>query len=106
MSELEKKLESVIEHLTNIGTTAYDMSHSPPDQLNNQMNEYIAKLQELDKCKDKETCHIPKEILQFVSDGKDPDLYSMRMTQNLIDKSQKSVGRETVFKVIFDCCRL
>jgi len=68
--------------------------------LNSKINKIIEQLKELDSLKGElDDVEIPFEVLSFIDEGKNPDLFTYASLQTFFQKTQDSQGKLDAFQL-------
>ncbi|CAI5441647.1 unnamed protein product [Caenorhabditis angaria] len=96
---LERKLEQFQETARHIGVIASDFNQRSQDTLNGKIYALIHGLQDLDRVKNGfADTKIPLEILSFLDEGKNPQLYSKEVLERTLQKNKEVNGKIEIYK--------
>ncbi|KAJ3111768.1 Mediator of RNA polymerase II transcription subunit 10 [Phlyctochytrium bullatum] len=99
IEEVEQKVLELVNLLFRTGVTVYDFQPGGAPILHRRINDIATNMAELDKLKDKlEDIQIPLNLVDFIEDGHNPDIYTKDLVQALVDKNQKTNGRIQMMK--------
>ncbi|KAJ3216087.1 Mediator of RNA polymerase II transcription subunit 10 [Dinochytrium kinnereticum] len=96
---VEKKLQEFVNLLFRVGVTVFDFQPGSAPVLYRRINDLASQMEELDSMKDQmSSTRVPFNLLDYIEDGNNPDIYTKDMIQMLIDKNQKTNGRIQMMK--------
>ncbi|KAG0261945.1 Mediator of RNA polymerase II transcription subunit 10 [Mortierella polycephala] len=97
--DLELKLQELIECLLELSITVYDFQAESSSLVHQKIQELIAQLSDIDGLKDKlGNMVVPWEVLSFIEDGKNPDLFSKSFIEAVAGENQFTNGKITAMK--------
>ncbi|KAJ3102132.1 Mediator of RNA polymerase II transcription subunit 10 [Phlyctochytrium planicorne] len=100
MADVEKKVQGLVNHLFRIGVTVYDFQPGSAPILHRRINDLASQMVALDAAKeDLNDVRVPFSLIDFIEEGKNPDIYTKDLIQLLIDKNQKTNGRIQTMKM-------
>ncbi|KAF9192863.1 Mediator of RNA polymerase II transcription subunit 10 [Haplosporangium sp. Z 767] len=97
--DLELKLQELIECLLELSITVYDFQAESNSLVHQKIQELIAQLSDIEGLKDKlGNMVVPWEVLSFIEDGKNPDLFSKSFIEAVAGENQFTNGKITAMK--------
>ncbi|KAH7727171.1 Mediator complex [Aphelenchoides avenae] len=82
-----------------MGVIASDFSTRSQEPLNQKVHTMISGLQELDRLKNQfQDVKVPVELLQFLDEGKNPQLYTRECLQRTQAKNKEVNGKIEIYK--------
>ncbi|KAJ3417033.1 hypothetical protein HDV05_007515 [Chytridiales sp. JEL 0842] len=92
-SQVEIKLLELLDTLFKISLTVADFQPDSNAILQKRINRVASQLSDLNSLKETLDLKVPMNVLDYIDDGKNPDLYTKELVQLLVDKNQKTKGR-------------
>ncbi|KAI1304071.1 Mediator of RNA polymerase II transcription subunit 10 [Mortierella claussenii] len=99
--DLELKLQELIECLLELSITVYDFQSESNTLVHQKIQELIAQLSDIEGFKDKLDMMVPWEVLSYIEDGKNPDLFSKSFVEAVAGENQFTNGKITALKASF-----
>ncbi|KAI7823867.1 transcription factor subunit Med10 of mediator complex-domain-containing protein [Gamsiella multidivaricata] len=96
--DLERKLQELIECLLELSITVYDFQAESNSLVHQKIQELIAQLSDIEGFKDKLDMMVPWEVLSYIEDGKNPDLFSKSFVEAVAGENQFTNGKITALK--------
>ncbi|RKO96533.1 hypothetical protein CXG81DRAFT_103, partial [Caulochytrium protostelioides] len=96
---LEKTLQQTIDDLYHIAVTVHDYQPDSGPVLVDRVERFVAQLQALDAhARDDaaRAARLPIDLIGFVEQGRNPDLYTRDVVSALVDRQQKTLGRREI----------
>ncbi|KAF9209524.1 Mediator of RNA polymerase II transcription subunit 10 [Haplosporangium sp. Z 27] len=91
--DLELKLQELIECLLELSITVYDFQSESNSLVHQKIQELIAQLSDIEDFKDKLDMMVPWEVLGYIEDGKNPDLFSKSFVEAVAGENQFTNGK-------------
>ncbi|KAF8986292.1 Mediator of RNA polymerase II transcription subunit 10 [Entomortierella lignicola] len=91
--DLELKLQELIECLLELSITVYDFQSESNSLVHQKIQELIAQLSDIEGFKDKLDMMVPWEVLGYIEDGKNPDLFSKSFVEAVAGENQFTNGK-------------
>ncbi|ORY04746.1 hypothetical protein K493DRAFT_311283 [Basidiobolus meristosporus CBS 931.73] len=95
---LESKLKELVESLLEIGITAYDFQAESGDLIYQRIGDLVNSYSQLNELKDSIDIHVPFDVLSFIEDGKNPDLFTRDYVERLAAESHFTNGKIEAMK--------
>ncbi|KAK9761151.1 RNA polymerase II mediator complex subunit [Basidiobolus ranarum] len=95
---LELRLKELVESLLEIGITAYDFQAESGDLLNQRIGDLVNSYSQLNELKDSIDIQVPFDVLSFIEDGKNPDLFTREYVERLAAESHFTNGKIEAMK--------
>ncbi|KAF9291617.1 RNA polymerase II mediator complex subunit [Mortierella alpina] len=96
--DLELKLQELIECLLELSITVYDFQTESGSLVHQKIQELITQLSDIEGFKDKLDMMVPWEVLSYIEDGKNPDLFSKTFVEAVAGENQFTNGKITALK--------
>ncbi|KAG0204517.1 Mediator of RNA polymerase II transcription subunit 10 [Mortierella sp. GBA30] len=96
--DLELKLQELIECLLELSITVYDFQTESNSLVYQKIQELITQLSDIEGFKDKLDMVVPWEVLSYIEDGKNPDLFSKTFVEAVAGENQFTNGKITALK--------
>ncbi|KAF9586175.1 Mediator of RNA polymerase II transcription subunit 10 [Lunasporangiospora selenospora] len=97
--QLELKLKELIECLLELSITVYDFQPESNPLVHQKIQELISQLSEVDSYKEKlMDMMIPMEVLGYIEDGKNPDLFTKSFVECVAGENQFTNGKISAMK--------
>ncbi|KAF9400002.1 Mediator of RNA polymerase II transcription subunit 10 [Podila epigama] len=96
--DLELKLKELIECLLELSITVYDFQPESNSLVHQKIQELISQLSDVEGFKDKLDVLVPMEVLSFIEDGKNPDLFTKSFIECVAGENQFTNGKITAMK--------
>ncbi|KAG0093637.1 Mediator of RNA polymerase II transcription subunit 10 [Podila epicladia] len=96
--DLELKLKELIECLLELSITVYDFQPESNSLVHQKIQELISQISDIDAFKDKLDIMVPMEVLSFIEDGKNPDLFTKSFIECVAGENQFTNGKITAMK--------
>ncbi|KAK3810933.1 MAG: transcription factor subunit Med10 of mediator complex-domain-containing protein [Benniella sp.] len=100
--DLELKLQELIECLLELSITVYDFQAESNLLVHQKIQELITQLGKIESFKDKLDMMVPWEVLSYIEDGKNPDLFSKSFIEAVAGENQFTNGKITALKSFED----
>ncbi|KAF8473960.1 transcription factor subunit Med10 of mediator complex-domain-containing protein [Kalaharituber pfeilii] len=98
LDNVEKQLRSIIQTLFEASVAISDYAGSSSTELiASQMNRLVSQYQELDRTKETLDVTIPREIVMYVEDGRNPDIYTREFVEIVAKQNQFMNGKMRAF---------
>ncbi|GMM30228.1 mediator complex subunit [Martiniozyma asiatica (nom. inval.)] len=100
LSSVQEQLAEAIETLIHLGLQVHDFTGKPEakEGLANQVNKFVSLLKTISKRDDLNHINIPIDIIQYIEDGRNPDIYTREFVEVVRKVNQflngKSLGLE------------
>ncbi|RPB26084.1 hypothetical protein L211DRAFT_835443 [Terfezia boudieri ATCC MYA-4762] len=99
LDNVEKQLRNVIQTLYEAQVAISDYAGPQSiEAVQQQMNRLVSQYSELDKIKDTLDVNIPKEIVMYVEDGRNPDIYTREFVEIVAKQNQFLNGKMRAFE--------
>uniref|UniRef100_A0A914XAH7 Mediator of RNA polymerase II transcription subunit 10 n=1 Tax=Plectus sambesii TaxID=2011161 RepID=A0A914XAH7_9BILA len=99
LNTLEQTLEAFQENARQLGVIASDFQPKSQDALNQKLQTLVSGLQELDHMKNSlGDVKIPLELLDYLDQGKNPQLYTKEVIDRTLAKNQQVNGKIELYK--------
>ncbi|KAF9121396.1 Mediator of RNA polymerase II transcription subunit 10 [Mortierella sp. GBA39] len=95
---LEKKLQELIQSLLELSITVYDFQTESNSLVHQKIQELTKQLGEIEAFKDQLDVMVPWEVLSYIEDGKNPDLFSKTFVEAVAGENQFTNGKVTAMK--------
>ncbi|KAF9536866.1 Mediator of RNA polymerase II transcription subunit 10 [Mortierella hygrophila] len=95
---LEKKLQELIQSLLELSITVYDFQAESNSLVHQKIQELTKQLGEIEAFKDQLDVMVPWEVLSYIEDGKNPDLFSKTFVEAVAGENQFTNGKVTAMK--------
>ncbi|KAG9069428.1 Mediator of RNA polymerase II transcription subunit 10 [Linnemannia hyalina] len=95
---LEKKLQELIQSLLELSITVYDFQAESNSLVHQKIQELTKQLGEIEAFKDQLDVMVPWEVLSYIEDGKNPDLFSKTFVEAVAGENQFTNGKVTSMK--------
>ncbi|KAF9275734.1 Mediator of RNA polymerase II transcription subunit 10 [Linnemannia elongata] len=95
---LEKKLQELIQSLLELSITVYDFQAESNSLVHQKIQELTKQLGEIEAFKDQLDMMVPWEVLSYIEDGKNPDLFSKTFVEAVAGENQFTNGKVTAMK--------
>lgn len=92
-SDLEARTRRVADALFELATAAAHVEPGAERQVGEKVNATVASLAELDAIKDRIETLVPKDVLDLVDAGRNPDSHTRTFVNRLASENQYSVGQ-------------
>ncbi|KAF9353360.1 Mediator of RNA polymerase II transcription subunit 10 [Mortierella sp. NVP85] len=102
--DLELKLQELIECLLELSITVYDFQAESNLLVHQKIQELITQLGTIESFKDKLDMMVPWEVLSYIEDGKNPDLFSKSFIEAVAGENQFTNGKITALKASLYKC--
>ncbi|KAG0338046.1 Mediator of RNA polymerase II transcription subunit 10 [Podila horticola] len=96
--DLELKLKELIECLLELSITVYDFQPESNSLVHQKIQELISQISDIEAFKDKLDIMVPMEVLSFIEDGKNPDLFTKSFIECVAGENQFTNGKITAMK--------
>ncbi|KAF8949100.1 Mediator of RNA polymerase II transcription subunit 10 [Haplosporangium gracile] len=90
---LEKKLQELIQSLLELSITVYDFQAESNSLVHQKIQELTKQLGEIEQFKDQLDMMVPWEVLSYIEDGKNPDLFSKTFVEAVAGENQFTNGK-------------
>ncbi|KAF9138264.1 Mediator of RNA polymerase II transcription subunit 10 [Linnemannia schmuckeri] len=90
---LEKKLQELIQSLLELSITVYDFQTESNSLVHQKIQELTQQLGEIEQFKDQLDMMVPWEVLSYIEDGKNPDLFSKTFVEAVAGENQFTNGK-------------
>ncbi|CAJ0948734.1 unnamed protein product, partial [Mesorhabditis belari] len=96
---LERTLEQFQENARQMGIVASDFLPRNQENFNHKIHTLITGLQELDRARNNfDDIRIPLELLEFLDQGKNPQLYNKECLERVLNKNRQVNGKIELYK--------
>jgi len=96
---LQQNIEQFIETMRQVGIMVSDFQPGSQDNLNDKINNLVADMQEIDRCKQSvQDVEVPLEIFQYVDQGKNPELYTEDCLKRTLSKNEEVKAKIEAYK--------
>ncbi|CAJ0562795.1 unnamed protein product, partial [Mesorhabditis spiculigera] len=97
--QLENTLEQFQENARHLGIIVSDFTPNAQDSLNRKIHTLLTGLQGLDRLRhDFDDVRVPLELLDFLDQGKNPQLYNKECLERVLEKNKEANGKIELFK--------
>ncbi|KAG0264381.1 Mediator of RNA polymerase II transcription subunit 10 [Linnemannia exigua] len=90
---LEEKLQELIQSLLELSITVYDFQAESNSLVHQKIQELTKQLGEIEQFKDQLDMMVPWEVLSYIEDGKNPDLFSKTFVEAVAGENQFTNGK-------------
>ncbi|VDM27005.1 unnamed protein product [Toxocara canis] len=98
-NQLEQTLENFQENARQMGVIASDFNTRSQEPLNQKIHTLISGLRELDHLKNQfMDVKIPLELLEYLDQGKNPQLYTKECLERTLNKNKEVNGKIEIYK--------
>lgn len=98
-NQLEQTLENFQENARQMGVIASDFTTRSQEPLNQKIHTLISGLHELDHLKNQfMDVKIPLELLEYLDQGKNPQLYTKECLERTLNKNKEVNGKIEIYK--------
>ncbi|VDM07744.1 unnamed protein product [Wuchereria bancrofti] len=98
-NHLEQTLENFQENARQMGVIASDFTTRSQEPLNQKIHTLISGLHELDHLKNQfMDVKIPLELLEYLDQGKNPQLYTKECLERTLNKNKEMNGKIEMYK--------
>lgn len=98
-NQLEQTLENFQENARQMGVIASDFTTRSQEPLNQRIHTLTSGLHELDRLKNQfMDVHIPLELLKYLDEGKNPQLYTKECLERTLAKNKEVNGKIECYK--------
>uniref|UniRef100_A0A914ZQZ3 Mediator of RNA polymerase II transcription subunit 10 n=1 Tax=Parascaris univalens TaxID=6257 RepID=A0A914ZQZ3_PARUN len=98
-NQLEQTLENFQENARQMGVIASDFTTRSQEPLNQKIHTLISGLRELDHLKNQfMDVKIPLELLEYLDEGKNPQLYTKECLERTLNKNKEVNGKIEIYK--------
>ncbi|KAJ3221400.1 hypothetical protein HK099_003547 [Clydaea vesicula] len=97
LTKIENQILKLLDAQYKLSLTIHDFQSSAV--LHERVNNLIIELRNLDNLKNLSNLKIPPQLIEYIHNNKNPDIYSKQLFQSLADKNQKTSGRINAIKV-------
>ncbi|KAI5801646.1 transcription factor subunit Med10 of mediator complex-domain-containing protein [Peziza echinospora] len=98
IDNVEKQLRTIIQTLYEASVTISDYSGpSATDLVAQQLSKLATQYQDLDRAKEGLEVTIPREIVMYVEDGRNPDIYTREFVEIVAKQNQIMNGKMRAF---------
>ncbi|VDK79913.1 unnamed protein product [Litomosoides sigmodontis] len=98
-NQLEQTLENFQENARQMGVIASDFTTRSQEPLNQKIHTLISGLHELDHLKNQfMDVKIPLELLEYLDQGKNPQLYTKECLERTVNKNKEMNGKIEMYK--------
>ncbi|KAG7894901.1 hypothetical protein KL905_000138 [Ogataea polymorpha] len=104
LAAVEAELSSIIETLIHLGVQVHDFQGTEEAKigLSNNINKLISQLQSISSKKDLQDISIPLEIVNYIEDGRNPDIYTREFVDVVRKINQYLYGKSIAFQEFRD----
>eukprot|EP00054_Salpingoeca_dolichothecata_P004088 m.29415 g.29415 ORF g.29415 m.29415 type:complete len:115 (-) comp14342_c0_seq2:11-355(-) len=103
-AELEHKVQTFIESLRQVAVLVCGLDEAAQPLLIAKMNSLVEEMRSIDEDKDKvNDVFVPMELLDYVDQGKNPDLFSKDCLAKVLKQHQSAQGKIETFQVWQRC---
>lgn len=96
---LEQTLEAFQENARQLAVIASDYQPKSQEVLNQKLQTLVSGLQEVDRAKHQfQDVKIPLEVLQYLDDGKNPQLYTKQCLDATLQRNKEVNGKLEIYK--------
>ncbi|KAI8053497.1 transcription factor subunit Med10 of mediator complex-domain-containing protein [Syncephalis plumigaleata] len=99
--QLESRLGETINSLFTIGLGVYDFQTGTDGLLQKRVNELVTQYRDLTELGSNLQIAVPEEVVRYVEDGRNPDLFSREFAERTVAENQFAHGRMMAFDVNF-----
>ncbi|GMG23572.1 unnamed protein product [Ambrosiozyma monospora] len=100
LGSLQEELSSLIETFIHLGVQVHDFKATEEAKLglSNNINKVVAQLKDLSNRKDLSNVSIPLEIINYIEDGRNPDIYTREFVEVVRKINQHLNGKSLAFE--------
>ncbi|RKP04816.1 transcription factor subunit Med10 of mediator complex-domain-containing protein [Thamnocephalis sphaerospora] len=97
-AELEARLKETANSLFTVGLSVYDFQPGSDALLRQRVNGLVTQYSELMALGSGLDTMVPEEVIRYVEDGRNPDLFSREFTERAVAENQFANGRMAAFE--------
>ncbi|PAV60335.1 hypothetical protein WR25_15443 [Diploscapter pachys] len=98
-TQLERTLEQFQENARYLGVIASDFTSRSQEPFNQKIHTLTSGLQELDQIRQQfNDVRVPLELLNFLDEGKNPQLYTKQVLERTLQKNKEVNGKVEIYK--------
>ncbi|KAG2227315.1 hypothetical protein INT45_004270 [Circinella minor] len=90
---LEEQLNELIQVLFELSVMVYDFQPDGNQLVWNKINSILEHYQTIDGLKDNIDTHIPEEVINFVEQGRNPDIFTQGFVERTASENQFTNGK-------------
>lgn len=99
LEEFDKLLQSLIETLLDLGVSVHDLTEDSSNELiHRRINQVVRFYEILDNERHRISAEIPDDVIKYVDEGKNPDLYTREYVELLQKTNQGLRGNLEAIK--------
>lgn len=104
LTTLQNELADIIETFIHLGVQVHDFQGTDEARLGlaNNMNKVVSELQQLTKRDDLKNIQIPLDIINYVEDGRNPDIYTREFVEVVRKMNQYLNGKSLALESFRD----
>lgn len=104
LTTLQNELADIIETFIHLGVQVHDFQGTDEARLGlaNNMNKVVSELQQLTKRDDLKSIQIPLDIINYVEDGRNPDIYTREFVEVVRKMNQYLNGKSLALESFRD----
>ncbi|KAJ3085215.1 Mediator of RNA polymerase II transcription subunit 10 [Quaeritorhiza haematococci] len=103
LQSLEIKLQEYLDSLLKLCISVYDFQPDCNQVVHRRVNDAVKRLGELDAMKHNLDVRIPVPLIDFIEDGRNPDVFIKDTIQSMVDKNQKTAGKIKSLTTLESC---
>ncbi|KAI9597389.1 transcription factor subunit Med10 of mediator complex-domain-containing protein [Syncephalis fuscata] len=96
--QLEAQLGETVNSLFTLGLSVYDFQTGTDALLRHRVNELVTRYRDLTELGSNMEIMIPEEVIRYVEDGRNPDLFSREFAERTVAENQFANGRMKAFE--------
>lgn len=104
LGSLQEEISSIIETFVHLGVQVHDFQGTEEAKLGlaNHINKTITKLREISQRNDLSNIMIPTDLLNYIQDGRNPDIYTREFVEVVRKINQYLNGKSLAFEKFRD----
>lgn len=98
-SQTQEEMQSVVQSLYNLMTQTYKPSDelTDPSATHREATQLVNRLLALAEAEPTLTADLPQDIIQFVQEGRNPDIYTREFVEFTMRNNQQLKGKQDAF---------
>ncbi|BFZ64406.1 RNA polymerase II mediator complex subunit [Saitoella coloradoensis] len=102
LAAVDDQLRQTIEIILETGIALNDFEGGPHDHIYQKLNSIVEGYKELDRLAENVTVTVPREVIEYVDEGRNPDLYTRQHADETLKKNQYMKGKLGTMKSFRD----
>lgn len=104
LGSLQEEISNIIETFVHLGVQVHDFQGTEEAKLGlaNHINKTITKLREISQRNDLSNIMIPTDLLNYIQDGRNPDIYTREFVEVVRKINQYLNGKSLAFEKFRD----